>query len=510
MNTSGPSGLPTPPVATRKRKRAHQYTVSYSEVQEVDSDGRLREVIVIEDTPPPPPTISPSTTHNGAYSASYQPPVYSAPIRTRARAAAEAQALSASSSSVVTAPLPKKRKRDHNEEVRAPPTKKPAVGSQHSQTAVGANSIDSRSGAATEDQNTVPCDDKEGHYIIVPDDMIHSRYRTVRLLGQGTFGKVVECVDTQENKKVAIKIIRNIPKYRDASKIEVRVLQKLKERDPTNRNNCIHLLSWFDHRNHICLVSELLGMCVYDFLKENDFSPFPRHHIQRFARQLLGSVAFLHDLHLIHTDLKPENILLVRNDYRVVPLPVSGKRTAQTKAKRILDSTEIRLIDFGSATFEVEYHSSVVSTRHYRAPEIILGLGWSFPCDAYSLGCILVEFYTGVALYQTHDNLEHLAMMEMVMGKMPERFARAGARSKPEFFREGYKLDWPKPKASRQSKKDVKATRALQDVISPTDNINRQFLDLVRKLLAFDPAHRLSVREALQHPYFSLSIPTEL
>jgi dual-specificity kinase len=59
--------------------------------------------------------------------------------------------------------------------------------------------------------------------------------RTVRLLGQGTFGKVVEAVDTVTNKRVAVKIIRAIPKYRDASKIEVRVLQKLKERDPTNR-----------------------------------------------------------------------------------------------------------------------------------------------------------------------------------------------------------------------------------------------------------------------------------
>jgi len=47
------------------------------------------------------------------------------------------------------------------------------------------------------------------------------------------------------------------------------------------------------------------------------------------------------------------------------------------------------------------------------------------------------------------------------MGKMPERFARAGARSKPEFFKDGAKLDWPKPKASRQSKKDVRATRPL-------------------------------------------------
>jgi dual-specificity kinase len=53
-------------------------------------------------------------------------------------------------------------------------------------------------------------------------------------------------------------------------------------------------------------------------------------------------------------------------------------------------------------------------------------------------------------------------MMEAVMGKMPEHFARRGARTKPEFFKEGNKLDWPKPKASRQSKKEVRATRPLR------------------------------------------------
>lgn len=56
---------------------------------------------------------------------------------------------------------------------------------------------------------------------------------------------------------------------------------------------------------------------------------------------------------------------------------------------------QIRVIDFGSATFEDQYHSSIVSTRHYRAPEVILGLGWSFPCDLWSVGCILVELATG-------------------------------------------------------------------------------------------------------------------
>ncbi len=129
----------------------------------------------------------------------------------------------------------------------------------------------------------------------------------------------------------------------------------------------------------------------------------------------------LHDLKLIHTDLKPENILLVDSSYqtftynRRIPSSSTTVNRSEQRRKVLLD-TEIRLIDFGSATFEEEYHSAVVSTRHYRAPEIILGLGWSYPCDIWSIGCILVEFFTGDALFQTHDNIEHLAMMENVCG----------------------------------------------------------------------------------------------
>ena len=103
-------------------------------------------------------------------------------------------------------------------------------------------------------------------------------------------------------------------------------------------------------------------------------------------------------------------------------VPSSSKDTSRSaRHRKVLLDPEIRLIDFGSATFNDEYHSSVVSTRHYRAPEIILNLGWSFPCDIWSIGCILVEFFTGDALFQTHDNLEHLAMMEAVCGGKLDR-----------------------------------------------------------------------------------------
>lgn len=145
--------MPTPPVTARKRKR-QQYTVTYSEVQEVDSAGRVREVIVIDDTPPPS-TVSPATTHTALYSASYQPPTYSAPIRTRARAAKEAQALSASTSSGITvAPAPKKRKRDPADDAGTI-SKKAVTNGQISNVVASNKSFASGSGAIADDVRTL-------------------------------------------------------------------------------------------------------------------------------------------------------------------------------------------------------------------------------------------------------------------------------------------------------------------------------------------------------------------
>jgi len=69
------------------------------------------------------------------------------------------------------------------------------------------------------------------------------------------------------------------------------VLSTLASNDKQNRNKCIHLRDTFDYRNHICIVTDLLGQSVFDFLKGNSFVPFPSSHIQHFARQLFTSVA---------------------------------------------------------------------------------------------------------------------------------------------------------------------------------------------------------------------------
>jgi dual-specificity kinase len=358
-------------------------------------------------------------------------------------------------------------------------------------------------------------DDDDGHYVVTPDTPITDRYSIIKLLGQGTFGKVVEAYDKQRRSRCAIKIIRSIQKYRDASRIELRVLSTLSSNDKANRNKCIHLRDCFDYRNHICIVTDLLGQSVFDFLKGNGFVPFPSTQIQNFARQLFTSVAFLHDLNLIHTDLKPENILLVSNAYQTFTynrtIPSSSHATSRTaRQRRVLLDSEIRLIDFGSATFDDEYHSSVVSTRHYRAPEIILNLGWSFPCDIWSIGCILVEFFTGDALFQTHDNLEHLAMMECVIGhKIESRIVKqvmqggrhGSANQAAKYFNRG-KLDYPNNDTTRASRKYVRAMKQLAEFIPTNTEFHRLFLDLLQRIFVYDPKNRITAKEALKHPWF--------
>lgn len=108
-------------------------------------------------------------------------------------------------------------------------------------------------------RTSIGIDDSEGHLIIKPKTILNSRYVLLGILGQGTFGTVVQAYDSIQKTEVAIKIIKSIQKYTDASKIEIRILNCLKQNDPKNENQCIHLLDQFVYRNHVCMVFELLG-----------------------------------------------------------------------------------------------------------------------------------------------------------------------------------------------------------------------------------------------------------
>ncbi|XP_050936098.1 serine/threonine-protein kinase AFC2 isoform X2 [Cucumis melo] len=310
-------------------------------------------------------------------------------------------------------------------------------------------------------------DDKDGHYMFALGDNLTSRYKIHSKMGEGTFGQVLECWDREKKEMVAIKIVRGIRKYRDAAMIEIEVLQQLGKHDKGG-NRCVQIRNWFDYRNHICIVFEKLGPSLYDFLRKNNYRSFPIDLVRDIARQLLECVAFMHDLRMIHTDLKPENILLVSGDYVKVHDYKNLSRSPRDSSnfKRVPKSSSIKVIDFGSTTYDRQDQNYIVSTRHYRAPEVILGLGWSFPCDIWSVGCILVELCSGEALFQTHENLEHLAMMERVLGPLPQDMLKKVDRHAEKYVRRG-RLDWPEGATSRDS---IKAVQKLARLPVQLDN----------------------------------------
>ncbi|KAI9122014.1 hypothetical protein K1719_006703 [Acacia pycnantha] len=347
-------------------------------------------------------------------------------------------------------------------------------------------------------------DDKDGHYVFAIGESLTSRYRILSKMGEGTFGQVLECFDNEKEEVVAIKVIRSIHKYREAAMIEIDVLQRLARHDIGNAR-CVQIRNWFDYRNHICIVFEKLGPSLYDFLRKNSYRSFPIDLVREFGRQLLESVAFMHDLRLIHTDLKPENILLVSSDCIKVPDKFLARTTKDgSYFKNLPKSSTIKLIDFGSTTFEHQDHSYVVSTRHYRAPEVILGLGWNYPCDIWSVGCILVELCSGAALFQTHENLEHLAMMERVLGPLPPHMVVKADRRAEKYFRRGARLGWPDSSTSRESMRAVwKLLRLPNLIMQHVDHSAGDLIDLLQGLLRYDPAERFKAREALRHPFFA-------
>mmetsp|Transcript_17781 Transcript_17781/g.24589 ORF Transcript_17781/g.24589 Transcript_17781/m.24589 type:complete len:485 (-) Transcript_17781:146-1600(-) len=344
-------------------------------------------------------------------------------------------------------------------------------------------------------------DDKDGHLVYKLGESLSARYKILSKVGEGTFGQVLECWDREMKEYVAVKVIRNVQKYRDAAMIEIDVLKKLGKADPEGKRHCVALKSSYDFRGHVCIVFEKLGLSLYDFLRKNHYRPFDIDLVREFGAQMLDSVAFLHSLSLIHTDLKPENILLKLPEYSRHRIGKSSK-----SVMRIPCSSSIKLIDFGSATFNDQYHSTVVSTRHYRAPEVILGLGWTYPCDLWSVGCILLELLSGDAVFQTHDNLEHLAMMEAVLGPIPREMIQAAGRSSEKYFRKsGRGLNWPGGSSGRESVRAVRKTYPLQDTVylKGKTSAHIEMLDLLQGLLKYNPKDRLTAQKALKHPFFS-------
>ncbi|KAF5014586.1 hypothetical protein F66182_14376, partial [Fusarium sp. NRRL 66182] len=240
-------------------------------------------------------------------------------------------------------------------------------------------------------------DDDRGDYQIVIGDHLAYRYEVVDVLGKGSFGQVVRCVDHKAGQLVAVKIIRNKKRFHQQALVEVNILQKLKEWDPNKKHSVVHFTQSFYFRGHLCISTELLGMNLYEFIKAHNFKGFSLKLIRQFTKQMLSTLVLLHSKRVIHCDLKPENILLAH------PM-----------------RSEIKTIDFGSSCFDHEKVYTYIQSRFYRSPEVILGMSYGMAIDMWSLGCILAELYTGYPIFPGENEQEQLACIMEIFGP-PEK-----------------------------------------------------------------------------------------
>ena len=229
-------------------------------------------------------------------------------------------------------------------------------------------------------------DDSEGYYRVQKGDQLAFRFQIIEQIGKGAFGQVLRCFDHKLKQLVAMKLVKNQKKYYYQAAVEAKLLLLLKENDPDSREPTIRIIDYFVFRNHLCMTFDLYSLNLYEFIKMYDYQGFQEGLIRRFAIQLMTGLKFLRTLGIIHCDLKPENILM--------------------KSK---DKSGIVIADFGSGTLDEEIVYTYIQSRFYRAPEIMLGVfPYTHAIDMWSLGCIMIELFTGFPLFPGTNEREQL------------------------------------------------------------------------------------------------------
>jgi dual specificity tyrosine-phosphorylation-regulated kinase 2/3/4 len=308
--------------------------------------------------------------------------------------------------------------------------------------------------------------DERFYYRCFVGDHIAYRYEIVKLLGDGSFGMVLQCFDHKTQTMVALKILRKGKKFAKIGEMEAGVLEVL--RIESDEEAIVKKLDQFKFRGHFFIVFELLSIDLYQFLKKNEFHGANLNIIKRIAVQIIIALKHIHASGFIHCDLKPENILF--------------------KAE---NKSSIKIVDFGSACEKTSKVYTYIQSRFYRAPEVILDAGYSEKIDMWSLGCILYELYKGVPIFQGVNELDQLCKIVEVLGDIPEVLAQ-NCKRKTVFFNDELKL--------KDKNGDV-VKPAIRTVPGLIKNAEKYFIDFLIECLKIDPSERIDAETALSHPW---------
>jgi serine/threonine protein kinase len=320
------------------------------------------------------------------------------------------------------------------------------------------------------------------HFPYRKDELIAGRYRVLSKLGDGTFGRVLCCRDQKFHDKVALKVIRNIPKYVENARIEAEILDKIFEKSKSAHKYIVKLYHTFKLNDHYCLSFELLDISLLDWLKERKYKPFSASDIHEIIKQSLDGLSFLHFIECLHTDIKMENIM-VNFDSR--------------------SSLRVKFIDFGNAIFPDDYKPKTVNTTQYRSIEVLLEIPYSYPSDVWSLACVFAECYTGNLLFDTHSDNDnhHIALIQKIVNKpIPPHLIRISPRHR-ELFDNEMTVKYPmvdEGVVDEDELRKFQKTKRLDEIFH-----NDRILLLVENMLDLDQRQRWTAQQA--YNYYSNS-----
>jgi serine/threonine protein kinase len=361
--------------------------------------------------------------------------------------------------------------------------------------------------------------------VLEPGNVVAGQYLVEGVLGSAAFSTAYRCIDlnsdeysTGEQEEVCLKVIKNTKDFFDQSLDEIKILELLRQTGKCHENFIIEMKTFFYHREHLIIVTELLRQNLFEFGKFIiDSGEEPYFTIDRMSyitQQCLIALKFVHNIGLVHSDVKPENILL------------SSYSRAQ-----------IKLIDFGSSCYLTDRQSSYIQSRSYRAPEVILGLPYDGRIDIWSIGCVVAEMFTGEVTFQNDSVVSMLSRIEAICGLFPRHMITQGRQSSRFFTKCGLLYEKVEDDDDGRShdesccddnshrRHDTKPTHI--DIFQPKrttlaarlgfepnlmekydsgksltkeETKRGMFVDLIRKLLTTDPEVRPTAAEALQHP----------
>ncbi|XP_039479201.1 mitogen-activated protein kinase ERK-A isoform X2 [Drosophila santomea] len=289
------------------------------------------------------------------------------------------------------------------------------------------------------------------------------RYIKLAYIGEGAYGMVVSADDTVTNQRVAIKKISPFEHqtYCQRTLREITILTRFKHENIIDIRDILRVDS-IDQMRDVYIVQCLMETDLYKLLKTQRLS---NDHICYFLYQILRGLKYIHSANVLHRDLKPSNLLLNK-------------------------TCDLKICDFGLARIADPEHdhtgflTEYVATRWYRAPEIMLNSkGYTKSIDMWSVGCILAEMLSNRPIFPGKHYLDQLNHILGVLGSPSRDDLECIINEKARNYLESLPFKPNVPWAKLFPNADALA------------------LDLLGKMLTFNPHKRIPVEEALAHPY---------